>query len=165
MSMSFYEIYKSIEDYMYVKTKHGYIRLPLTTKEVTNPSTYSVDMFNFPTIKITSELQGPSATAFIEELPEIVVDDLVRNRCYFDYSKAAICRNKDILASKIKKVIFNDPATIVLWRDGTKTVVKCQDDDAYDKMTGLAMCISKKFLGNSGRYYNVFKKYIDEVDV
>lgn len=25
----------------------------------------------------------------------------------------------------IKKVIFNDPATIVLWNDGTKTVVKC----------------------------------------
>ena len=25
----------------------------------------------------------------------------------------------------IRKVIFNDPATVVLWSDGTKTVVKC----------------------------------------
>ena len=25
---------------------------------------------------------------------------------------------------KIKKVIFNDPATIILWSDNTKTVVK-----------------------------------------
>ena len=26
---------------------------------------------------------------------------------------------------KIKNVIFNDPATIVFWSDGTKTIVKC----------------------------------------
>lgn len=62
----------------------------------------------------------------------------------------------------VKKVIFNDPATIVFWRDGTKTVVKCQKDDKYDKMTGLAMAISKKALGNKGRYYDIFKKWCEE---
>lgn len=61
----------------------------------------------------------------------------------------------------IKKVIFNNPATIVFWKDCTKTVVKAQDDQ-YDKMVGLAMCISKKVLGNKGNYYNVFKKWIEE---
>lgn len=61
---------------------------------------------------------------------------------------------------RIKKVIFNDPATIVFWYDGTKTVVKCQAGDKYDKMTGLAMAISKKFLGNNGRYYNVIKEWL-----
>ena len=30
--------------------------------------------------------------------------------------------------SKIKKVIFNDPATIIFWNDGTKTVVKANDE-------------------------------------
>ena len=29
----------------------------------------------------------------------------------------------------IRKVIFNDPATIVLWSDGSKTVVKCGPED------------------------------------
>ena len=62
----------------------------------------------------------------------------------------------------IKKVIFNDPATIVFWRDETKTVVKCQKDDKYDKMTGLAMAISKKAFGNKGRYYDIFKKWCEE---
>lgn len=68
------------------------------------------------------------------------------------------CRPTD----KIKKVIFNDPATIVIWGDGTKTVVKCQPDDEYNAELGLAMAISKKFLGNKGNYNEVFKKWLPE---
>ena len=62
----------------------------------------------------------------------------------------------------IAKVIFNYPATIVFWEDGTKTVVKCQDGDVFDKEKGLAMAIAKKFFGNKGNYCNVFKKFIKE---
>lgn len=64
--------------------------------------------------------------------------------------------------SQIKKVIFNDPATIVIWHDDTKTVVKCQPGDTYSKELGLAMCISKKFLGNKGNFNEEFKKWIPE---
>lgn len=60
----------------------------------------------------------------------------------------------------IKKVIFNDPATIVFWSDGTKTVVKCHDE-VFDPEKGLAMAISKKALGNQGSYFNVFKKWTE----
>lgn len=59
----------------------------------------------------------------------------------------------------IKKVKFNPPATIVFWTDDTKTVVKCNGED-YDPEKGLAMCISKKFLGDKGNYYEVFKKWL-----
>lgn len=79
----------------------------------------------------------------------------------------------------IEKVIFNPPATIVLWGDGTKTVVKCQGDkwckmwrdiigrcdkscEAYDREFGLAMCIAKKALGNKGNYYNEFKRWLED---
>lgn len=61
----------------------------------------------------------------------------------------------------IQKVIFNDPATIVIWADGTKTVVKC-DCELYDPEKGLAMAISKKALGNNGNYYETFKKLVPE---
>ena len=44
----------------------------------------------------------------------------------------------------IKKVIFNDPATIVIWDDGTKTVVKRSDKDEWDPEKGLAMAIVRK---------------------
>ena len=61
----------------------------------------------------------------------------------------------------IKKVIFNSPATIVFWDDGTKTVVKCENEE-YDPEKGLAMAVAKKALGNQGNYYNQFKKWLPE---
>lgn len=63
---------------------------------------------------------------------------------------------------KIKNVIFNDPATIVQWADGTKTVVKVDPSDVYDPEKGLAMAISKRALGDCGRYYEEFKKWLPE---
>lgn len=61
---------------------------------------------------------------------------------------------------KIKKVIFNDPATIVFWADGTKTVAKAHGDDKFDKEVGLTVCIAKKALGNRSNFDKVFKKWI-----
>ena len=60
---------------------------------------------------------------------------------------------------KIKKVIFNPPATIIFWTDGTKTVVQCQDDDFFDYEKGLTTAITKKALGNKGNYCNEIKKW------
>lgn len=56
-----------------------------------------------------------------------------------------------------RKVIFNKPATIVIWEDGSKTVVKCQKGDVYDPEKGLALCFMKKALGNKGNFNNVLK--------
>ena len=67
------------------------------------------------------------------------------------------------LGTSVKKVIFNNPATIVFWSDGSKTVVKAHNDD-YDPEKGLAMAIAKKALGNEGNYYNVFKKWLPNED-
>lgn len=78
-----------------------------------------------------------------------------------DYS-SIIFKEPNRVIPSIKKVIFNDPATIVFWEDGSKTVVKCQDGDIYDPEKGLAMAISKKALGNQGNYCEVFKKWLPE---
>lgn len=61
----------------------------------------------------------------------------------------------------IKDVIFNPPATIVFWMDGTKTVVKDQGEVFYDPEKGMAMAVAKKAFGNQGNYYNQFSKYLD----
>ena len=71
---------------------------------------------------------------------------------------------RQINMQRIKKVIFNDPATIVFWFDGTKTVVKRGDNDTFDPEKGLAMAISKKFFDNMGYYYDVFKKWLPKDD-
>lgn len=60
----------------------------------------------------------------------------------------------------IIKVIFRNPATIVFWSDGTKTVVKVQGKERFNKEKGLAMAIAKKALGNKGNYYEEFKKWL-----
>ena len=72
---------------------------------------------------------------------------------------------RDTVFIKVKpvKVIFNNPATIVIWDDGTKTIVKKQKGDRYDKEKGLALCYMKKALGNASRQLNdALKKGLDE---
>ena len=65
--------------------------------------------------------------------------------------------------NSITNVIFNNPATIVFWSDGTKTVVKCDERDDFDPEKGLAMAICKKHFGG-GFYNDIFKKWIPEED-
>lgn len=67
----------------------------------------------------------------------------------------------DRMSLTIKDVIFNPPATIVFWMDGTKTVVKDQGEVFYDPEKGMAMAVAKKAFGNQGNYYNQFAKYLD----
>lgn len=77
--------------------------------------------------------------------------------------EALVIREKEsnMLKGKIEKVIFNDPATIVLWKDGTKTVVKVSNEK-FDPEKGIAMAIAKKALGNEGNYFNEIKKWLPE---
>ena len=73
-------------------------------------------------------------------------------------------RIEELRRFQIVRVIFNNPATIVIWADGTKTVVKCQEGDVYSKETGLALCFAKKALGNTGNFNDVFHNWIPEED-
>lgn len=81
------------------------------------------------------------------------ISDLQMTKRVFKYS------NYDI-----DDVIFNDPATIVKWKDGTKTVVKAIDEP-FDPEKGLAMAIVKKTYGNKGNYFNQIKKWLPEEEV
>lgn len=101
----------------------------------------------------------------------------------YGYSELTVSTLKQTAEAQygIKRVIFNNPATIVFWDDGTQTVVYCQDNvkmvkkivdgkeievakpqkaDTYSEETGLAMAIVKKHYGNAGGYNNIFRKYI-----
>lgn len=60
-----------------------------------------------------------------------------------------------------KKVIFNNPATIVIWDDSTKTVVKVQNNEQFDPEKGFAMCCAKKLMGNKSNFNNQMKKWTE----
>ena len=51
----------------------------------------------------------------------------------------------------VNRIVFNPPATIVFWDDGTKTVVKCMEDQPYEKYAGFAMACMKKMFGSTSR--------------
>ena len=71
--------------------------------------------------------------------------------------------NKPTPSNPIKQVIFNGPATIVYWKDGCKTIVKCQEGAVNDPEKGFAMAVARHYfcdiLGMS-RYDGIFKKYL-----
>jgi hypothetical protein len=63
---------------------------------------------------------------------------------------------------KIKEVIFNNPATIIYWRDGTKTVVKCQPEDTYDKEKGFMAAYMKKICGNDNTFNKIINNWCND---
>lgn len=91
----------------------------------------------------------------IPELAYSLIDDL--NGSKIAYNSFYGLRK----VPEIKRVIFNDPATIILWDDDTKTIVKAENE-IFDPEKGLAMAITKKALGNEGNYYNELKKYLGD---
>lgn len=62
---------------------------------------------------------------------------------------------REILNDHVKatKVIFNGPATIVFWKDHTKTVVKCSEADTYSKEAAIAIAYFKKSVGDECFHY------------
>ena len=94
-------------------------------------------------------------------VPTNVVD--VVHREILNYITNDIYTTKEaikIMRNSIKKIIFNDPATIIIWSNGDKTIVKCGEGETYDPEKGMAMAIAKHFLGDKGNYYETFKKWL-----
>lgn len=60
----------------------------------------------------------------------------------------------------IDKVIFNPPATIVFWKDGTKTVVKCKEGEEFSEWSGIALCLAKKLYGPN--FHKIFKAHCSD---
>lgn len=106
----------------------------------------------------------------IEDSPS--ADCLKYCKADIEATKAAL-EHWEYIASKasgyikgcIKEVIFDNPATIVYWKDGTKTVVKCQEGEIFDKEKGLAMAICKKVMSNKGNYNNQFHNILANAKV
>ena len=59
----------------------------------------------------------------------------------------------------VRHVLYNPPATIVIWSDGSKTVVKCSEADEFDREKGFLMCLAKKAFGRG--YYRRIKGWCE----
>lgn len=109
----------------------------------TSPNKYGLEIPSISKIAVIAKKQI-NGKLVLDQNKHFPISDLCLNEC-------------------IKDIIYNDPATIILWKDGTKTVVKVDGED-YDPEKGLAMAFCKKIFGNKGNYYKVFKKWLpDEI--
>ena len=64
---------------------------------------------------------------------------------------------------EIQSVLSNRKknAFTVVWTDGTHTTVHCQSGDEWDDEKALAMCFTKKALGNKGNFNDKFNHALD----
>ena len=94
-----------------------------------------------PTNKVEPKKVEPKKTA-----SKVIKD--VRPDVGTSYTKKDEKNFKPLFIPKIKDVMFRDPATIVWFEDGSKTVAVAGHGDVYDKEIGLAVCMLKRVLGN-----------------
>ena len=88
--------------------------------------------------------------------PLIIIDPDVRNKVsYADYY-----RTPNRIPTP-KKIIISEDAriTVVLWADGTKTVVKCSDADTYDPYTAYCAAFAKKCYGTNSQLKKTIEKF------
>ena len=70
---------------------------------------------------------------------------------------------KTVSPFEIQSVLSNRKknAFTVVWADGTHTTVHCQPGDEWDDEKALAMCFTKKALGNKGNFNDKFNDALD----
>lgn len=63
-----------------------------------------------------------------------------------------------VRALAIDHIFYDDIATVVFWKDGTKTIVKCPEGTPYDEYTAFCVAVAKKFYGTNSAIKRVIKK-------
>lgn len=112
---------------------------------------------------------GISSSSFYDEkMLDYLLDDIIKEKAKEAEEKLKAEFNKkymkfaDDISDCIDRVIFNKPATIIKWKSGDKTVVKCGPDDEYDPEKGFILCLVKHYIFNDTGYYNkLIKKWVD----
>lgn len=69
--------------------------------------------------------------------------DGLSDKYYFDEKDLVL-----INSISSAKIILNNPATVINWDNGQKTVVKCDGRDTYDELFGIALAALKYTFGN-----------------
>ena len=60
---------------------------------------------------------------------------------------------------EIVNLIFSGPATIIIWSDGTKTMVKCAEGQQFDRYSGFCACVCKKLFGSSSEVKRIMDAF------
>ena len=70
-------------------------------------------------------------------------------RLYPLFGEKVCCNRCNRILPGVDRVIYQGTKTIVKWTDGSTTIVDCVENDIFDKETGLAMAIARKYFHGS----------------
>lgn len=69
-----------------------------------------------------------------------------------------------LIMPNFKGIWFNESKgiTVVKWEDDSITKVTVQHDETFDQEKGIALCFMKKYCGNTGKYNDILKRYLEK---
>jgi len=117
-----------------------------------------VPIVEFPGFDRNCDIDEPIRLGDIE----YTIDFAVSNRNARNYSQEFIYRTFGYPLAADKTLIdikFNKNATILIWSNGSKTVVKCAKSDNYNPLAGVAIALFKENIGGD---FRDFLNFIDE---
>lgn len=130
---------------------------------LTNLSRIDTDDVKSDYPKLTRQVNRLKSPYYYDPDPNNIMGDWYRylvNDLYGMPKKEEIMKTVPTYA--VKKIIYNPPATIVFWEDGSKTVVKCSQYDEYDPYFGFLAALAKKVYGNPSRVRKIVDKWAPE---
>lgn len=111
------------------------------------------ELFNMEAKRMLQTIPNINASANIGMLTgwDLAVKDTYDLKKQKRFPGTILYFDKDgtIRRTYIKRVIYSNPATIVFFADGTKTICKASEGDTYNPAAGLALCVYKKMVGAS----------------
>lgn len=119
---------------------------------------------------LTPTINIKASSFFDDDMLEFLLEDIMEQKAKESEKKLKKAIEDDKrdrikeFANKIDHIIFHDPHTIVFWKDGSITRVKCQEGDIYDPEKGLAIAIIKHIFGDTNYFNTIFKKWITDED-
>lgn len=99
------------------------------------------------TVRISNWRRLGLRTAYVTRVPERYISVDI---CAFDFERLLPV-----------KIIYNVPATIVFWNDGTKTTVKCGNGERYNKYHGFCAALAKRIYKTNSQVNRIVNSGID----
>ena len=162
--MKEHEFFEDLIDSLYASGA----KINTTLNEASGIKICNVDLED----KIKDEIKNYDNNRIFSDdiLTELLADNLkdLRNKLTKELEEElAREKRKDVnrFIAKIDKVYFGKGTTVIKWKDGTSTKVKCQDGEEFDKEKGVAMCIIKHMFGDIGYYNEIFKSLNLDEDI
>ncbi len=69
----------------------------------------------------------------------------------------------EFITLDVDRIVFNDPATIVFWADGTKTIVKRSPKEKPNKYNAFCAAVTKRIFENNSQIRKIVESGFDQV--